>query len=109
MVFAVDFDGTLSFGQWPECGPANEGLFVFLNKRRKLGDKIILWTCREGVNLRAAVEWCKKQGLVFDAVNDNLPEVTEKYGTNSRKISCDFFIDDRSVPASAYKLFEGVF
>ena len=35
MVFAVDFDGTLSFGQWPECGPANEGLFVFLNKRRK--------------------------------------------------------------------------
>ena len=59
------------------------------------------------MNLRAAVEWCKKQGLVFDAVNDNLPEVIERYGTNSRKISCDFIIDDRSVPASACRLFEG--
>lgn len=44
MVFAVDFDGTLSFGKWPECGPANEGLIDFLNNRQQLGDKIILWT-----------------------------------------------------------------
>lgn len=25
-VFGVDFDGTLSFGQWPGVGPANEEL-----------------------------------------------------------------------------------
>ena len=25
----------------------------------------------------------------FDAVNDNLPEIIEMYGTNSRKITCD--------------------
>ena len=34
--------------------------------------------------------------LVFDAVNDNLPEVKELYGNNSRKISCDIYIDDKS-------------
>ena len=34
--YAVDFDGTLSFGRWPECGPANTGLIEFL-KQRKTG------------------------------------------------------------------------
>ncbi|QFJ56153.1 hypothetical protein FXF36_00305 [Pseudobutyrivibrio xylanivorans] len=106
MVFAVDFDGTLSFGKWPECGPANEGLIDFLNKRRQLGDKIILWTCREGANLDLAVEWCQNKGLNFDAVNDNLPDVIEKYGGNSRKVSCDFYIDDRAVSSCVYKLLE---
>ena len=27
--------------------------------------------------------------------NDNLPEIREFYGHNSRKISCDYYIDDR--------------
>ena len=27
--------------------------------------------------------------------NDNLPEIIEFYGHNSRKISCDYYIDDR--------------
>lgn len=56
MIFGVDFDGTLSFGQWPECGPANEGLVSFLKCRKEAGDKLILWTCREGEALRTAVE-----------------------------------------------------
>lgn len=106
MVFGVDFDGTLSFGQWPGCGPANDGLIDFLIKRQISGDKLILWTCREGNDLEVAVDWCKQMGLIFDAVNDNLPEVIEKYGCNSRKISCDFYIDDKAVSGNIYKLFE---
>ncbi len=46
-----------------------------------------------------AVEWCRQQGLTFDAVNDNLPETIDLYGTNSRKISCDYYIDDKAVLA----------
>ena len=107
MVFAVDFDGTLSFGQWPECGPGNSGLIHFLKKRKAEGDKLILWSCREGLYLSAAVDWCSKNGLTFDAVNDNLPEVVEKYGVNSRKISCDFYIDDKALSGNVYKLLEG--
>ena len=34
MVLGIDFDGTLSFGKWPKCGPANVGLFDFLKKRK---------------------------------------------------------------------------
>ena len=108
MVFGVDFDGTLSFGQWPGCGPANDGLIDFLIRRQISGDKLILWTCREGNDLEVAVDWCQQMGLIFDAVNDNLPEVIEKYGCNSRKISCDFYIDDKAIAGNTYKLFEVV-
>ena len=37
-----------------------------------------------------------KRNLIFDAINDNLPEIKEMYGNNSWKISCDIYIDDRS-------------
>ena len=103
-VIAVDFDGTLSVGDWPNIGPANEELITFLKEKKKNGDKIILWTCREGKALKEAVRWCEKEGLVFDAVNDNIPEMIERYGTNSRKVSCDYYIDDRAVWTNAFGL-----
>lgn len=106
MIFAVDFDGTLSFGKWPETGPANDGLISFLKRRQSYGDKLILWTCRENDDLEVAIRWCRQQGLEFDAVNDNLPDSVDRYGTNSRKISCDFYIDDRAVSGNVYQLFE---
>ena len=97
MIIAVDFDGTLSLGEWPDTGPANEELIRFLLDRQRKGDKLILWTCRAGEDLDLAVAWCHMKGLEFDAVNDNLPEIVELYGNNSRKITCDYYIDDRSV------------
>lgn len=97
MILAVDFDGTLSLGTWPDVGPANEKLFRFLRKRKDEGDKLILWSCRVGKPLEDAVAWCRENDLEFDAVNDNLPEVVEIYGTNSRKISCDYYIDDKAL------------
>ena len=108
MTFAVDFDGTLSFGKFPDAGPANEGLIDFLIARKSRGDRLILWTCREGEALRIAVAFCQNRGLEFDAINDNLPEAVVKYGVNSRKVSCDFYIDDKSIAGKTYKLLEGV-
>ncbi len=103
MIYAVDFDGTLSFGEWPSVGPANKPLIDFLLRRQMVGDKLILWTCRDGRALSDAVEFCKRQGLIFDAVNDNLPETVEKYGSNSRKITCDVYIDDRAYHVDDYE------
>ena len=95
MIIGVDFDGTISLGKWPECGPPNKGLIKYLKKRKAKGDRLILWTCREGEDLDNAVRFCRINGLEFDAVNDNIPEIIEKYGNNSRKITCDRYIDDR--------------
>ena len=103
MILAVDFDGTVSLGEYPNMGPVNNELVQFLKKRRVKGDKLILWTCREGVSLQNAIEFCMNNDLEFDAINDNLPETVEKYGSNSRKISCDYYIDDRAVAADYYE------
>lgn len=95
-ILAVDFDGCLCTNAWPEIGEPNTKLIYRLKFRRAHGDKLILWTCREGESLAEAVEWCRARGLEFDAVNENLPEMTEMYGNDSRKIGSDLYIDDKA-------------
>ena len=95
-IIAVDFDGTLCYSNWPDLGEPNTMLIDYLLQEKASGSKIILWTCRAGKALSDATGWCREQGLTFDAVNDNLPEVIEFYGNNSRKITCDLYIDDKS-------------
>lgn len=96
MIIAVDFDGTLCSDSYPDIGTANTKLIRTLRKKQELGDKLILWTCRAGERLTEVVEWCRKQGLVFDAINDNLPEMVALWGNNSRKISADIYLDDKA-------------
>ena len=97
MIIAVDFDGTITKeSKWPELGEPNIPLINELIRRRRNGDKLILWTCRDGDLLNAAINFCKTFGLEFDAVNENLPEIIETYG-GSRKISADLYVDDKAV------------
>ncbi len=95
-IIAVDFDGTLCENKWPEIGMPNEELIEYLKKRQANGEKLILWTSRNEEQTKEAVEWCKKYGLIFDAVNDNLPEIVEAFGGNCRKIFANEYIDDRN-------------
>lgn len=95
-IIAVDFDGTLCANKWPLIGEPNQELIDILIDLRKSGTKVILWTCRVGDKLTQAVEWCKSFGLEFDAVNENLPEIIEIFGQESRKIYADLYIDDRA-------------
>lgn len=95
-IIAVDFDGTLCRGKWPEIGDANEDIIRALISAQKDGAKLILWTCREGADLRAAVMWCMKHGIEFDAINDNLEENKEYFGNNSRKVYATEYWDDKS-------------
>ncbi|MBQ7581777.1 MAG: hypothetical protein IJU25_03045 [Lachnospiraceae bacterium] len=95
-IIAVDFDGTLCYSDWPALGEPNTELIEYLKRWKRRGNKLILWTCRAGEALDHAVSWCVEHDLEFDAINDNLPEIVEKYGNNSRKITCDYYIDDRA-------------
>ena len=95
-IIAVDFDGTLCENEWPEIGEPNEELIWYLRKRQAEGDKLILWTCRVDDMLQRAVEWCYDYGLTFNAVNENLPEIIENFGSDTRKIFANEYIDDRN-------------
>ena len=102
-IVAVDFDGALSLdAQYPNIGRFNTHLYEALMKLRGIGWSIVLWTCREGKELREAVEWCANNGLEFDAINENPPEVPFK----SRKVVADMYIDDRAyMPTTAFYKF----
>lgn len=97
MIYAIDFDGTLCENTWPDIGSPKQSVIDHCKRLKADGHKLILWTCREGARLDAAVEWCKARGLTFDAVNANLPEQIELYGNDSRKIGADYYIDDKNL------------
>lgn len=95
-IIAVDFDGTLCENKWPEIGEANKEMITYLKGRQVNGDRLILWTCRVGDMLKNAVDWSAEQGLIFDAINENLPDVVASFGTDTRKIFANEYIDDRN-------------
>ena len=95
-IIAVDFDGTLCASAYPDIGAPNIPLIDLLIARRRNGCRVLLWTCRAGEQLEAAVAWCRMFGLEFDAVNENLPEMSEMFGNETRKIYADVYLDDKS-------------
>ena len=102
-IYAVDFDKTINIAEkYPELGKPNMKLIEFLKDLREAGDKVILWTCREGDYLKAAVKFCARYGLHFDAINDNVQENIERWGNNCRKVFADYYIDDKNL------FFEGI-
>lgn len=96
MRIAVDFDGTIVEDAYPKIG--NPQLFAFetLRELQKSKHQLILWTVREGESLQEAIDFCKKNGVEFYAVNKNFPEEVLEIG-QSRKLNADVFIDDRNV------------
>lgn len=93
---AIDFDGTIVEHEYPGIGKDMLFAFETLKELQKYGALLILWTFRSGSELEEAVEYCRKKGIEFYAVNKNYPE--EVYdNTISRKINADVYIDDKNI------------
>jgi hypothetical protein len=92
---AIDFDGTIVEHAYPAIG--REILFAFssLKHLQEQGALLILWTYRTGPQLEAALEFCKKNGVEFYAVNANYPEERPEDGM-PRKINAEIYIDDKN-------------
>lgn len=97
MIIAVDFDGTLCMNAWPAIGPPRKPVIAYLRQRKQNGDKLILWTNRTGERLSEAVSWCSEHGLEFDTVNENLPEMIGRFGSDCRKVYADIYLDDKAM------------
>lgn len=95
-VVAVDFDGTIAKTEYPRIISPIYETIALLNKLKEKGATIILWTCREGKELKEAVEWCKLNNVPIDLVNENDKSRIDFWGNNSRKISADLYIDDKA-------------
>jgi len=99
-IIACDFDGTITKEHnFPHNGPPNMNTVNALLNEQENGSKIVLWTCRtdddRGNYLSEAVEYCSQLGIVFDAINDDIPEY--RGFQKSRKILATEYWDDRAV------------
>jgi ribonucleotide monophosphatase NagD (HAD superfamily) len=103
-ILAIDYDGTLFTKSYPEKGEPIQKVIDKVKEFKKYGAEICLWTCREDISLKEAVERCKEVGLEFDAINDNAPSQKEYMKKKleegeifaTRKIFADFYLDDKS-------------
>lgn len=100
-IIAVDFDGCLCVNRYPDIGAENELAISALLQKKEAGYKLILWTCRTGEKLNEAVRWCRKRGLIFDAVNENLPESIERFDADCRKVYATEYWDDQAIVVKA--------
>lgn len=97
MIIAVDFDGTLHTGKFPDIGA--EAPYAGEMMRRLNADEhyLVINTCRTGEQLLDAINWLLRHDIPFDRVNDNCPIGIEQYGSNSRKIHAHVYVDDKQV------------
>lgn len=101
MIIAVDFDGTIVAHEFPDIGAESPGAFRWLKEWQAAGAKLILWTMRSdgrtgtgkenGPVLTDAVEFCRKHGVEFFAVNSNPQQAS---WTQSPKVYAHVYVDD---------------
>lgn len=111
-IIAVDFDGTIAYDAWPVINvqtTANHVVLDWLKKRQSMGDKVILWTCRENFGgprfpdreyRNEALQFCTRNGLFFHNVNSNDGEVGYEPTKFGRKVLADVYLDDKALPFS---------
>lgn len=102
-IIAVDFDGTLVEDKFPEIGEIKRETWDAVRLAKDSGFKLILWTSRDGEQLKEAVAFCADKGLHFDAINENIDEVKILYNNDTRKVFANEYWDDRAVKCYCMK------
>ena len=106
-VLAVDYDGTIVEGSYPEVGAFKQDVIAKVKEfMANVHCEVVLWTCREGSALEEATKRCEEAGLKFDAINANAPTanawIANEVKTTGdsfagRKIYADFYADDKAM------------
>ena len=102
---AVDFDGTLTYGDnYPMVKDINIWAVIALIAYKRAGGTLLLFTCRTDFALEEALRECSKYGLYFDEVNRTTQKAINEWRENhphssiSSKVSADLYIDDKAYP-----------
>lgn len=97
MIIAIDFDGTIVEDCYPEIGNLKEGAKEVINNWFCDGNQIIINTCRTAKLEGKCIDFLNDNGILYSFVNCNIPSQIEAYASDSRKISADIYIDDKSL------------
>ena len=96
MTIAVDFDGTIVENKYPEIGKELPFAIHTLQVLQEEGNRLILFTSREGELLDEAVAFCHERGLDFYSINSNNPP-DALFPRYTAKVIADVYIDDRNL------------
>ena len=105
-IIAIDFDGTIVHSRFPVIGAPMLGAAKVIKELMGMNNvKLILWTVRDGDYLKEAVEWCERNGLKFDAVNENYRKTNTDPGqfSTSPKVYAHYYIDDKGSFAQTWR------
>jgi hypothetical protein len=94
-VLAIDFDGTIATESFPEVGSLRKDAAPVIRRFYEEGHYIIINTCRSGKYQGMAEDFLKEHSIPYHYVNCNLPEIIKEYSSDCRKISADYYIDDK--------------
>lgn len=97
MIIAIDFDGTIIEDRFPDIGEMKQGAGEAINALYAEGFTIIIWSCRNGINKARAIEWLVRAGIKFHYFNQSCADNVKKYGSDTRKVYADLYIDDKGV------------
>ena len=90
---AIDFDGTCVTHEYPGMG-RDIGAQPVLQRIVDAGGKLILWTMRSDVELRAAIDWFGDQRIPLYGIQRNPGQ--DKW-TSSPKAYAKIYIDDAAL------------
>lgn len=95
MIISIDFDNVIAYDNYPKIGellPYAKDVIKYLYGR---GHEIIINSCRNGEYEKQMRGFLKYHEIPYSWINRNSPRMIRKYGSDTRKISCDIQIDDR--------------
>lgn len=96
-IVAIDFDGTITeTNEFPNIGKARKDASFYINKWKKEGFIIIIWTCRsEPDDLNNVRNFLLNNNIPYDYINENYEEMDFK---PYPKIFYNYLLDDRTIP-----------
>ena len=94
-ILAIDFDLTICISDYPKLGTERPGAGAVIRQFVKDGYGVVINTCRSGVDLGNAINWLHQNNIPYHFVNSNFPHLISEYGSDTRKISADVYIDDK--------------
>lgn len=97
MIIAIDFDGTIVRGKYPNIDGLMPNAKQCIDQMAAQDHYIIIHTCRSGEHLLNAINYLIEQGIRFNRVNDNHPDQIRMYNNNSRKVYAHVYVDDKNV------------
>lgn len=97
---AIDIDGTITKHTYMphkdgRFGKLRDGAREVINKWKKTGHRIIIWTSRD--DIQDLEKWLKDNDIHYDEINQN----SDGPATHSPKVIAHLYVDDRAINAKS--------